>query len=589
LGAVASENKETSVPLIENDERRGPFLGLAPAEFLLAVLFILLIGLAGLLHYKQSQLDKAKRELDAVFSQAGQGRGIEQPSAASGSEPRGDARKLAEQTLRISALEAALNEARRERDTSRTEIAELRPLQAVADNASKIDPSQPPVQVLRRAVSVMQALGTTNDPARAVQDLKQQNEQLRQQLAANASELSQVSRENETLTRDARRERDAMQAELAELRPLKPLADAAAKVDPRQPAARVMQRALAVLESVGNGNADPARAVRDLKSENEDLRKRVAAVSGENDQLRREKDAAVRDTRQEREVLRSELSDLRPLKAVADSAAKIDPRQPPEALLQQGLAALQALGSAGGDPARAVQELRAGNEELKRKLAANSGNPDEALRARDEVIKENQVLRSELAGLQAFKPIAEAASKIAPGESPAAVVQRALSVMSSGTMPARDADAAATSLREENNELQRRLAALVDEKEKLQREKTALVRSGNLDFPSCWTNQQGETEFLLEVTIKDSAVIVRDIAPASRQSDANLRLLVRLPRNAEIRPDTFRAAVAPLYRWSVREKCRFFVQMQDGTSETSKEIYKKARQMVEGVFYVKHL
>ena len=156
-------------------------------------------------------------------------------------------------------------------------------------------------------------------------------------------------------------------------------------------------------------------------------------------------------------------------------------------------------------------------------------------------------------------------------------------------MPARDGAAAATSLREENDELQRRLAALVDEKEKLQREKTALVRSGNLDFRSCWTNQQGETEFLLEVTIKDSAVIVRDIAPALRQSDANLRLLARLPRNAEIRPDTFRAAVAPLYRWSVREKCRFFVQMQDGTSETSKEIYKKARQMVEGVFYVKHL
>ena len=589
---MASENPNNSVPLIENEERRGPILGLAPAEFLLAVLFVLLIALAGLLQYKQSQLDKAKQELDAVFSQAGPGRsGLEQPGVAPGSEPGGDARKLAEQTLRISALDTALNEARRERDASRTEIAELRPLQAVADNAAKIDPNQPPAQVLQRAVSVMQAIGTTGDPARSISDLRQQNEYLRQQIALQANELGQVTRENETLTRNGRRERDAMQAELAELRPLKPLADAAAKIDPGLPPPRVILRALAALESVGNGNADPARAVRDLKLENEELRKRAAAVSGENDQLRREKDGAVRDTRQEREVLRAELSDLRPLKVVADSAAKVDPRRPPEAVLQQGLSALQALGNAGGDPARAIQELKAGNEELKRKLAANSGQSDPARPGRDELERENEALRSELSGLQAFKPIVEAASKIAPGEPPAAVVQRALSVMSSGKMPARqEGDAVApTPLQEEHGDLQRKLAALMDENEKLQREKTALVRSGNLDFPSCWANQQGDTEFLLEVTIKDSAVIVRDIAPASRQNDPNLRLLARLPRNAEIRPDTFRAAVAPLYRWSVREKCRFFVQMQDGTSETSKAIYKKARQMVEGVFYVKHL
>jgi hypothetical protein len=498
VGAVAAEHPETSIPLIENEERRGPILGLAPAEFLLALLFVLLIGLAGLLQYKQSQLDKAKRELDAVFSQAGQGRSAEQATA-----PLADVRGAAEQSLRITGLEAALIEARRERDALRTEVAALRPLQAVADNAAKIDPSQPPVQVLQRAVFLLQAAGTAGDPARSISDLRQQNEYLRQQIALQASELGQVTRENETLTRDGRREREAMQAELAELRPLKPLADAAAKVDPRQPAPRVMQRALAALESVGNSNADPARAVRELKSENEELRKRGAAVSSENDKLRREKDGTVGVTRQAE--------------------------------------------------------------------------------------KENEALRSELAGLQAFKPIAEAASKIAPGEPPAAVVQRALSAMSFGKVPAGDEGSAAASLKEENEALQRKLAVLVDEKEQLQREKAALGRSGTLDFPSCWANQQGDTEFLLEVTIKDSAVIVRDIAPAVRHNDPNLRLLARLPRNTEIRPDTFRAAVAPLYRWSVREKCRFFVQMQDGTSETSKEIYKKARQMVEGVFYVKHL
>ena len=586
---MASEIQDKSVPLIENEERRGPILGLAPAEFLLAALFALLIGLAGLLQYKQSQLDKAKRELDAVFSQAGQGRsGAEEQSAAAASaEARGEARKLAEQTLRLGALEAALNEARRERDALRKEIAELQPLRTVAESAAKFDPSQPTVQVLQRAVSVMEAVGSTNDAARSIRNLREQNEFLRHQIATQASELGQITRENETLTREGRREREAMQAELVELRPLKPLADAAAKVDPRQPVPRVMQRALLALEAVGNGNGDPARAVRDLKSENEDLRKRVAAVSGENDQLRREKDGTLRDTRQEREVLRSEVSELLPLKAVAENAATIDSRQPPEAVLRQGLAALEALGGAG-DPARAIRDLKAGNDDLKRKLAANSGKTDDARRGRDDLEKENEALRSELSGLQAFKPIAEAASKIAPVEPPAMVVQRALSVMSSGSMPPGQAGDTAISLKSENDELQRRLAVLMDENEKLQRDKTMPARA-SLDFPSCWANQQGDTEFLLEVTIKDTAVTVRDIAPASRQQDPNLQLLARLPRNTDIAPDTFRAAVAPLYRWSVRQKCRFFVQMHDGTSETSKQIYKKARQMVEGVFYVKHL
>jgi FtsZ-binding cell division protein ZapB len=462
IGAVALANRDTSVPLIENEERRGPILGLAPAEFLLAVLFVLLIGLAGLLQYKQSQLDKAKQDLDAVFIQTGQGRtGVEQPAPAQSSEPNGDARRIAEQTLRIGALEAALNDARRERDTLRTENAELRPLQAVADSAAKIDPAQRPVQVLQRAVAVLQTVGATSDPARAIQDLKQQNEQLRQQAAAAATELSQVSRENETLTRNARRERDTMQAELVELRPAKPL----------------------------------------------------------------------------------------------------------------------------------VEELKASNEELKRKLAANNtGQIDEARRARANLEKENEALRLELAGLQAFKPIAEAASRIAPGEPPATVVRRALSVMSSDKTPVVLANDTAVSLKAENDELQQKLAALADENQKLQSERVNALRPGaHVDLPSCWKTQGGDTEFLLEVTIKDQAVSVRDIAPGSRQQDPNLRLLTRLPRNTEIRPDTFRAAVAPLYRWSVKQKCRFFVQMQDGTSETSKEIYKKARQMVEGVFYVKHL
>jgi hypothetical protein len=223
-------------------------------------------------------------------------------------------------------------------------------------------------------------------------------------------------------------------------------------------------------------------------------------------------------------------------------------------------------------------------------IAANENNA--LARERDtrteEDRKEIDALRAEVAALAPLKPVAEAAAKLDPGQPPASVIQRALARLqlteTTGTTELNaSADRDINSLRAENEELRQKIArASTAEAAAPAHEKETLP-------PPCWMNAQGEAQYLLDVTIKDEGLRVRDIAPASRASDPRLKPLKALPRDTDINPELFRRVIDPIFRATVRDQCRFVVTMRDGTGPASKQIYKGLRRLVESYFYVKHL
>ncbi|MGE3994888.1 MAG: hypothetical protein AB7F37_04750 [Variibacter sp.] len=524
-----------STTIIERESRRG-LSGLSLGEMLLLVLLMLLLGLAGILQYSERQLAGLRDKAGAIISGTPVQQGGQQGPAVLAPIPAPDMRKIHEQALRIGALETALRDAKRDTESLRDSLAAVKPLRRVADSAVALDPKQPPQLLLERGLAALGALGAqTKDPARAIADMKSENEDFRRKLTANIRENDQLRRDKDTLTRDSRQEIEALRAEVAALKPLKGLSDAAAKVDPRQPPAQVMQRALTAFDALGAVN-DPARVVSDMRADNEALKQKLAALNRDLEQARRDKEALTHK---------------------ADS------------LTQENNAL-------SGEKTAAANE----NDTLARERDARSS----------EDRKEIEALRAEIAALAPLKSIVDTAAKLDPGQPPASVVQSALARLqqteTTGTTDRNvgtDSDIGA--LRIENDELRQKLAkaeAAGSHAAPAAHEKEVLP-------PPCWTNAQGEAQYLLDITIKDEGLQVRDLMPAARASDPRIRSLRSLPRGVDINPDYFRRVVDPVFRATVRDQCRFVVTMRDGTGPASKQIYKGLRRLVESYFYVKHL
>lgn len=447
----------------------------------------------------------------------------------------------------------------------------------------------------------------------------------------------------ETALRDARRENETLRAEASALKTLRPALEAAAALDAKQPPHLLVERGLVALGALGPAVKDPARAIGDMRSEGEDFRRKLAFSIRENDQLRRDKEAlmrekdsmvrereaATRESRREVEALRAELAALASLKALSEAAARVDPRQLPAQVVQRALVAFDALGAVA-DPARAVADMRADAEALKNRVAALNGELDMARREQEALTrkadaltqekntlageqaatvsentalalkndaqasedrKEVEALRAEIAALAPLKPLVEAAARVHPGQPPEALLQRALAQLQSTETTGTAERTAGIErdlgvLRAENEELRQRLASADAPGAGAA---AAAAPRGKEAPPPCWTNAHGEAQYLLDVTIKDEGLLVRDLAPAARASDPRLRLLRALPRDADIPPELFRRVVDPLFRASVHDRCRFVVTMRDATGPASKQTYKSLRRLVESYFYAKHL
>lgn len=142
---------------------------------------------------------------------------------------------------------------------------------------------------------------------------------------------------------------------------------------------------------------------------------------------------------------------------------------------------------------------------------------------------------------------------------------------------AREALKDAASLKAENERLRARQAELEDGGDG--------VGKGT-EMPSCWFDPAtGKTEFIFDVALTSSGLIVRDRDAPPRQAAEKARLPIEITFDTELSPEAFLSQARPLFEWSVRNECRFFVRAFDRTAPHEKELFKQRLLTLEQRFY----
>lgn len=105
-------------------------------------------------------------------------------------------------------------------------------------------------------------------------------------------------------------------------------------------------------------------------------------------------------------------------------------------------------------------------------------------------------------------------------------------------------------LTRQNENLKGQVAQLTKELEKLGR--------GN-EFPSCWATADGKIESIFELVITANGIGIKDHYLPHRAEDKAQLPLAAVKYDTELLLSTFQSQVRPLYQWSVKNRCRFYV------------------------------
>lgn len=109
------------------------------------------------------------------------------------------------------------------------------------------------------------------------------------------------------------------------------------------------------------------------------------------------------------------------------------------------------------------------------------------------------------------------------------------------------------------------------------------------DLPSCWTTPEGKADFILEVALESGGVRVSDAISDDRAEERSRLPIAEFDPSITLSEARFLELTKPLFDWSVRNECRFYVDVFDATADHEKGLYKSRLRAVEGHFYKRHL
>jgi len=113
-----------------------------------------------------------------------------------------------------------------------------------------------------------------------------------------------------------------------------------------------------------------------------------------------------------------------------------------------------------------------------------------------------------------------------------------------------------------------------------------LEASGNgRVLPSCWSTEEGEIQYLLNITLMDEGIRVQETIPEGREASRARLPLDEINLSEPLPISEFLSWTRELFRYSVQEECRFYVRVQDSTGPMMKERFKELLLAVENHFY----
>jgi hypothetical protein len=105
------------------------------------------------------------------------------------------------------------------------------------------------------------------------------------------------------------------------------------------------------------------------------------------------------------------------------------------------------------------------------------------------------------------------------------------------------------------------------------------------EWPACWADDAGKPEYIFDVALTSRSLLLRGAVPPHRRESYAALPVASIPLGADLTLAAFRDATRPLFEWSERERCRFFVRVFDTTEPTEKGTYKLHLRTVGERFY----
>ena len=105
------------------------------------------------------------------------------------------------------------------------------------------------------------------------------------------------------------------------------------------------------------------------------------------------------------------------------------------------------------------------------------------------------------------------------------------------------------------------------------------------DHPACWKSRTGKSEYIFDVTLTSRGIITHDNALPHRTAEQAQLPLQTIVFDQEVQPEQFLKMSRPVFEWSKRKGCRFFVRVSDRTKGEEKTIYKQLLWTVGQHFY----
>lgn len=105
------------------------------------------------------------------------------------------------------------------------------------------------------------------------------------------------------------------------------------------------------------------------------------------------------------------------------------------------------------------------------------------------------------------------------------------------------------------------------------------------EVPSCWTHDDGTIEYIYDVNLTSTGLVVRETDLPRRESERPTLPVQNIVLNQDISEQLFLSSTSDLFEWSKSKKCRFFVRIFDSTGPTDKKLYQQRLHAVEARFY----
>jgi hypothetical protein len=132
-------------------------------------------------------------------------------------------------------------------------------------------------------------------------------------------------------------------------------------------------------------------------------------------------------------------------------------------------------------------------------------------------------------------------------------------------------------------------ASLTGQNAQMRNELARLKGNGGSGLPYCWALPDGRPQFMLKVEMQDTGVIVHYLEPRARPEDPAWQLLDGVGRDRLMPMSEFIGQTSQLQARSTADRCRYAIQVVDGTGVTNKPGYKQSMGRLWSVFMIREV